>query len=83
MTDDEAITLAILHAPSTIHEAGDRTRQEEDTQIDPFYYGVAGCWWVYRHKASAPDFDTKGEAAQHYCKFYNITLDEPTGTPVA
>lgn len=76
MTDEEATALTMLHAPSTCdHTSFDGCAYSGG--FDPFYRGVAG-WWVYRGNASTPNFPTIGAAAQHYCKFYNLKLEDRT-----
>lgn len=71
MTDDECIALALLHAPSTRKDITG-VDVAEIPATDPLKKSDELGWWVYRDIICAPDFDTAGEAARHYCKHYGL-----------
>jgi hypothetical protein len=79
LTDDEAITLAILHAPSTFNPEGSRT---EEFCTYPFYRSLRNVdrtkhvWWVHRNFCCSEDWDSLGEAAQWYCYFFKLVKGE-------
>lgn len=80
MTEEEGnyyITLAALHAPSTVGDIditngkGTYTGPERGTH-DPLNRTIQDCWWVYRAELCRPDFNTRAEAARHYCRHYGL-----------
>jgi hypothetical protein len=84
MTEEEGdrwIALAVLHGPSTVKDI-DRTSEVIGPgrgTHDPLTKNRNGEWWVYRSGSDErgvilcqPNFETRAEAARHYCKHYGI-----------
>jgi hypothetical protein len=71
MTEEEGdryIALALLHGPSTVGDIRGPSRGSHE----PLHRASTNRWWVYRDAICQPYFNTRAEAARHYCKHYGI-----------
>lgn len=76
MTDEEAITLALLHAPSTRALRHNDFNPENDPIARVELTKGEYSYWVNRKDYVVQNYDTLGEAARAYCAIYGLKLED-------